>query len=166
MERKVSADRLVDLCRKVLPPIVDYFIWQDSTDAACRWCKTEMRVVQGPYTNVATVFRCPSCKRHFRAGYWDGKEDFYRHVQDAISFSFSFGEGERIIELLAAGEIEGLKQLVAQQAGHLEEVRKRRHSYRDPKAGCWCEYGQDAWKVVNTYDQVTLEVIDLDFGYR
>ena len=120
----------------------------------------------GALYEVATVFRCPSCKRHFRAGYWDGKEDFYRHVQDAISFSFSFGEGERIIELLAAGEIEGLKQLVAQQAGHLEEVRKRRHSHRDPKAGCWCEYGQDAWKVVNTYDQVTLEVIDLDFGYR
>ena len=30
MDRKVAADRLVDLCNDVLPPIVACFIWQDS----------------------------------------------------------------------------------------------------------------------------------------
>ena len=166
MELKVTGDRLVDLCNEVLPPIVDCFIWQDSTEATCRWCQVEMKPVQAPDTNVATVFRCPACKRHFRAGYWDGKEDFYRHVQDAISFSFSWGAGEKVVELLTANDIEGVKRLVAEQPGHLEEVRKRRHSHKNPRAGCWCEFGVDAWKVVNTFDQVTLEVPDPAVGYR
>ena len=166
MERKVATDRLVDLCNYVLPPIVDCFIWQDSTEATCRWCETEMKVVQAPDTNVSTVFKCAACKRHFRAGHWDGREDFYHHVQDAISYSFSWGEGEKVVELLKAGDIEGVKLLVAQQAGHLEEVRKRRHSHRNPQTDCWCELEEDPWKVVNSYNQVTLEVTDPDVGYR
>ena len=166
MEQKVTGDRLVDLCNEVLPPIVDTFIWQDSTEAACPWCKGETKIVQASGTHDATVFRCPACKRHFRAGHWDGKTDFYRHVQDAIFSSFSFGEGEKVLELLKAGDNEGLGRLVAEQAGYLEEVRKRRHSHRDPEAGCWCEYDEDAWKVVNSYEQVTLEVADPDVGYR
>lgn len=166
MERKVATDRLVGLCNEVLPPIVDCFIWQDSTEAACPWCKGETKVVQRPSTHDATVFRCSACKRHFRAGHWGGKEDFYGHVHDAIFFSFSWGEGERVVELLKAGDIEGVKRLVAQQAGHLEKVRKRRHSHRDPKAGCWCEYGEDEWNVVNAYDQITMESVGTDGGFR
>ena len=84
MERKVADDRLVDLCREVLPPIVACFIWQDSTKAACWWCGTEMKVVQAAETHEATVFKCAACKRQFRAGHWEGKEDFYQHVRDAI----------------------------------------------------------------------------------
>ena len=166
MERKVATDRLVDLCNEVLPPIVDCFIWQDSTEASCRWCEIEMKVVQAPDTNVATVFRCPACKRHFRAGHWDGKVDFYRHVHDAIFSSFSWGEGEKVVERLKAGGIGGVKQLVVEQAGHLEEVHKRRHSHRDPQAGCWCEFGDDAWRAVDSYDQLTLESMGADGGYR
>ena len=166
MGRKVSTDRLVDLCNEVLPPIVDYFIWQDSTKAACPWCKSEMRVVQASDTHDATVFKCSACRRHFRAGHWDGREDFYRHVQDAISYSFSWGEGEKVVELLKAGGIEGVKLLVAQQAGHLEEVRKLRHSHRNPQTDCWCELEEDPWRVVNSYDQITLESVGAEEGYR
>ena len=136
MERKVATDRILDMGNEVLPPIVDRFIWQDSTEAACPWCKGETKVVQRPSTHDATVFRCPACKRHFRAGHWDGKEDFYQHVHNAIFYSFSWGEGEKVIELLKAGDIEGVKGLVGQQAGPLVEVCRRRHSHRVPKAAC------------------------------
>ena len=166
MERKVATDHLVDLCNEVLPPIVDCFIWQDSTDAACPWCKGETRVVQRPSTYDATVFRCSACKRHFRAGYWDGKEDFYGHVRDAIFSPFPWGEGIQVVERLKAGDIEGVKPLVAEQAGCLEDVRKRRHSHKDPQKGCWCEYGDDAWTVVGSYDQITLESVGADAGPR
>ena len=166
LERKVAADRLVELCNEVLPPIVDCFIWQDSAEAACPWCKGESKVVQRPSVQDASVFRCLDCKRHFRAGHWDGKEDFYRHVQEAIFSSFPWGEGIQVVERLKAGDVEGVKPLVAQQAGCLEEVRKRRHSHRDPKVGCWCEYGDDGWKVVNAYDQITMESVGADGGSR
>ena len=166
MERKVAGDRLVDLCNEVLPPIVDCFIWRDSTTAACPWCESETKVAQKPTTHDATVFRCPGCKRQFRAGHWDGKADFYRHVQDAIFSPFPWGEAIQVVERLKAGDIEGVKRLVAQQAGHLEEVRRRRHSHRDPKAGCWCEFGDDAWKVVDSYDQITLESVGAEGGFR
>ena len=166
MERRVGQDRLVDLCNEVLPSIVDCFIWQDSTDANCRWCEIDMKVVQRPSTNVATVFRCPVCKRHFRAGYWDGREDFYGHVRNAIFYSFSLGEADKVLDLVTTGDIEGVRHLVAKQAGHLEEVRRRRHSHRDPRVGCWCEFGQDPWQVVNSYDQATLEVTEPDEGYQ
>lgn len=166
MDRKVATDRLLDLCREVLPPIVDCFIWQDSTEAACPWCGSEARVVQRPTTHDATVFRCSACKLYFRAGHWDGKVDFYWHVRDAIFSSFSWGEGIQVVERLKAGDVEGVKPLVAEQAGCLEEVRKRRHSHRDPKVGCWCEYGDDAWKVVNAYDQINMESVGADGGSR
>ena len=97
MELKVTGDRLVDLCNEVLPPIVDCFIWQDSTEATCRWCQVEMKLVQAPDTNVATVFRCPACKRRFRAGYWEGKSDFYGNVQDAIFSPFPWGEAIEVV---------------------------------------------------------------------
>ena len=166
MERKVAKDRLVELCNEVLPPIVDCFIWQDSAEAACPWCKGETKVVQRPSTHDATVFRCLACKRHFRAGHWDGKEDFYGHVRDAIFSSFPWGDAIEVVECLKAGEIEGVKPLIAKQAGCLEEVRKRRHSHRDPHKGCWCEYGADAWTVVSSYDQMTMEGVYADAGPR
>ena len=166
MERKVSGDRLVGLCNEVLPPIVESFIWQDSTEATCRWCGSEMRVVQASDTHEATVFKCPSCKRQFRAGHWDGKADFYRHIQDTIFSTFPWGEAIQVVERLKAGDIEGVKQLVAEHAGCLEEVRKRRHTHRDPQSDCWCEFGKDAWKVVNAYDQISMEYVGAEGGYR
>ena len=166
MERTVSADRLVELCNDVLPPIVDCFIWQDSTEAACPWCKSETKVVQRPSTHDATVFRCTACKRYFRAGHWDGKEDFYGHVRDAIFSSFPWGEGIQVVERLKAGDIEGVMRAVSELAGCLEEVRNRRHSHRDPQKECWCEYGDDEWTVVGSYDQMTMESVDADSGPR
>ena len=173
MDRKVAADRLVDLCNDVLPPIVACFIWQDSTEASCPWCKSETRVVQAPDAHEATVFKCNACKRQLRAGHWEGKSDFYGHVQDAIFSPFPWGEAIEVVGRLKAGDLEGVKRSVSELAGCLEEVRKRRHSHPSPpgcckdlQAGCWCEYGQDGWKVVNTFDQVTLEVPDPDVGYR
>ena len=162
MERKVSADRLVDLCNEVLPPIVDRFIWQDSTEAACPWCQGETKVVQAAEAHEATVFKCAACKRQFRAGHWDGKEDFYQHVQDAIFSPFPWGEAIEVVGLLKAGDIEGVKRSVAELAGYLEEVRRRRHTHRDPRAGCWCEFGDDGWNVVGRYDQITLEIVGAD----
>ena len=166
MERKISTDRLVELGNEVLPPIVDSFVWQDSTEATCPWCNSQMKVVQESGTLDATVFRCPDCRRHFRAGHWEGRADFYGHVRDAIFSSFPWGEGIQVVDRLRAGDFEGVKPLVAIQAGVLEEVRKRRHSHRDPKVGCWCEYGDDGWKVVNAYDQITMESVGADGGSR
>ena len=156
LERKIAGDRMVDLGNEVLPPVVDSFIWKDSTEAKCPWCKGEMRVVQGPTTHDAAVFKCSACKLQFRAGHWDGKEDFYTQIQAAIFSPFPRGEATQIIERLESGDREGVKRLVAEQSGYLEEVRKRRHSHRDPQAGCWCQFGGDEWKVVNSYDQTSL----------
>ena len=66
MERKVATDRILDMGNEVLPPIVDRFIWQDSTEAACPWCKGETKVVQRPSTHDATVFRCPALQAPFQ----------------------------------------------------------------------------------------------------
>ena len=166
MERKVAADRLVDLCREVLPPIADSFIWRDSTAAACPWCQGETKVAQEPTTHDATVFRCSKCKRQFRAGHWEGKADFYRHVQDAIFSPFPWGEAIEVVGRLKSGDIEGAKQSVAELAGCLEEVRRRRHTHRDPKAACWCEFRDDGWKVVGRYDQITLEGLGAEGEHR
>ena len=66
---------------------------------------------------------------------------------------------------LKAGDIEGVKRSVAELAGCLEEVRKRRHSHRYPQAECWCEFGEDAWRVVVCYDQITLENLGAEGRY-
>ncbi len=165
MDRKVAADRLVDLCNDVLPPIVACFIWQDSTEASCPWCKSETRVVQAPDAHEATVFKCNACKRQFRAGHWEGKSDFYGHVQDAIFSPFPWGEAIEVVGR-KAGDLEGVKRSVSELAGCLEEVRRRRHTHRDPQAGCWCEFGDDGWKVVDRYDQITLEGVGAEGEHR
>ena len=57
-------------------------------------------------------------------------------------------------------------QSVSELAGCLEEVRRRRHTHRDPQAGCWCEFGDDGWKVVDRYDQITLEGVCAEGEHR
>ena len=154
MDRQTDQDRAAEICNEVIPPIVNSLIWSDTTETICPWCDTAPKVIQHRTGHPdATVFKCPNCQRLFRSGGFETREHFYTNLQDAIRGRwYALEDGQSIIESVMTGDLATVKKLAQKWAGPLEVVQRRRHNHRRGQS-CWCEFGEDEFKVLHLYPQ-------------
>ena len=77
-----------------------------------------------------------------------GLEEFSASLNDVIwGRWYAEQEVATIVRVAEKGDSDCLFSLVAEWAGELVEVRKRRHRHR-AEDECWCEYGESEYEPV------------------
>ena len=158
MNRKIKLDRVFDKLTAILPPIVESLVWIDTCEAKCQSCNSETSMVSERYNFDPPVHKCMECRRLFRTTGWKDKSYFYTEVSDAVFERwYQSEEAAEIVRAVLEGDTKEAIQLIQQAAGELQELKKRRHSHKRPE-GCWCEYGDDPYEIVQVCQQGELIV--------
>ena len=133
-----------------LLPVVESILWADSDSAFCRFCgESAVLVSKADLPGNSAVFECRTCKQLWRCANFLGKADFWSSLNDTFFQRWYAIHGEdlqRIIDNAENGH-ERLRALIAEWAGGVKQVRKRKHTH-NRGGGCWCEFGGDSYVAV------------------
>ena len=145
LARRRQIDQRTARVNGALAAILSALIWSDSIEAPCPWCCQIAEKIgdtdDHSMHSGGHVWRCEECNRMFCVVNYRGLQEFLSGLNDVI-WGRWYGEQEiaAIVCAVGEGDSDRLFDLVAEWAGDVVEVRKRRHSHR-AKNGCWCEYG-------------------------
>ena len=158
MARKVQQVRALDKANEVLITLVKGLLWIDTQEAPCPWCESATRVVETQEVWMSSVWKCKNCRRLFRVTgsmeWGDGElHSFLDSITRAIYGSWYVEEEARaLVKALMSEDLSLVRRLVTSAVGDIQEVKRRRHQHK-PNDSCWCEYGLDGFKVIQSRSQ-------------
>ncbi|MCY4364721.1 MAG: HNH endonuclease [Chloroflexi bacterium] len=131
----------------ILLPVVESTLWADSDSASCVFCgKVAVLVSKADLPGESAVFECRTCKKLWRCANYLGKTDFWADLNYTFFgrwYAMDSDGLQRIIDNVENGHA-SLRPLIADWAGGVQQVRKRKHTHNRSE-GCWCEFGGDSY---------------------
>ena len=158
MARKIQQEQVFDKANEVLIPLIRNLLWIDTKEAPCPWCASATMVVEPQEVWMSSVWKCSNCRRLFRVGgsvgWGDGElQSFLDTIGRAVYGSWYVDEeASALVKALMSEDLTLVRQLVTSAVGEIQEVKRRRHQHKS-NAGCWCEYGQDGFRVIQAFPQ-------------